>query len=80
MDPSPGGFAGNKNPMLNDNLSRIVRWYKGWVSFECRNFHSGFTWQTRFYDHIVRDNEELSRIRSYIIDNPLKWKEDKFYI
>ncbi len=31
-----GGFAGNKNPMLHDNLSRIIRWYKGRCTFEIR--------------------------------------------
>jgi putative transposase len=77
---APGGFAGNKNPMLNENISRIVRWYKGRVSFECRNLHSGFSWQPRFYDHIIRDNEEFLRIISYINDNPLKWEQDNFYI
>ncbi|RRA99785.1 transposase [Larkinella rosea] len=34
----PGGIAGNKNPMLHDNLSRIIRWYKGRTTFEIRKF------------------------------------------
>ena len=51
------GFAGNKNPMLNDNISRIIRWYKGRCSYEMRKFHADFAWQTRFYDHIIRNDE-----------------------
>jgi putative transposase len=27
-------------------------------------------WQRNYYEHIVRDNESLERIRQYIIDNP----------
>ncbi|MEA2078018.1 MAG: transposase, partial [Candidatus Marinimicrobia bacterium] len=31
-----GGITGNNNPMLYQNLSRIIRWYKGRVTFEIR--------------------------------------------
>lgn len=43
-----GGMTGNTNPMLNENLSRILRWYKGRVSFESRKIHADFAWQPRF--------------------------------
>jgi len=29
------------------------------------------TWQPRFYDHIIRSDNELNRIRIYIKDNPI---------
>jgi len=48
-----GGFAGEKNPMLQDNLSRILRWYKGRCSFEMRKKNPDFQWQSLFYDHII---------------------------
>ena len=38
-----------------------------------------FAWQPRFHDHIIRDAESFDRIRRYIANNPLNWKEDKFY-
>jgi REP element-mobilizing transposase RayT len=31
-------------------------------------------WQPRFYDHIIRNEESLNRIRQYIIDNPMRWE------
>jgi len=34
-----------------------------------------FNWQTRYYDHIIRNNDELNNIRKYIINNPLKWEK-----
>jgi hypothetical protein len=34
-------------------------------------------WQRGFYDHIVRNENELYRIRQYIIDNPAKWQHDR---
>jgi putative transposase len=38
-----------------------------------------FGWQTRFHDHIIRDNEEWERIANYIENNPATWENDKFY-
>lgn len=74
-----GGFAGDKNPMVNDNLSRIVRWYKGRVSFESRKNRVDFAWQARFYDNIIRDEKSYINISNYIRNNVSKWEEDKFY-
>jgi REP element-mobilizing transposase RayT len=36
-------------------------------------------WQVNYYDHIIRDKGEYNRIKTYIINNPKKWKGDKFY-
>jgi len=72
-----GGITGDKNPMLNDNLSRAIRWYKGRVSYETRKIHKDFCWQSRFYEHIIRDQRSLNAIRNYIKMNPEKWNEDE---
>ena len=34
-------------------------------------------WQERYYDHVIRDERDLERIRQYIRDNPAIWAEDK---
>ncbi len=39
--------------------------------------NSDFSWQSRFYDHIIRDEQSLNNIREYIINNPIKWTLDK---
>lgn len=74
-----GGFSGNKNPMINDNISKIVRWYKGRCSFECRKINPNFGWQTRFHDHIIRNSKSFDTIQNYIFENPLNWKNEKFF-
>jgi REP element-mobilizing transposase RayT len=70
-----GGFAGQKNPMFHDNLSRILRWYKGRLSFEAHKAGYKFEWQSLFYDHIIRNEMEYYRISKYILDNPENWKK-----
>jgi len=34
-------------------------------------------WQRSYYDHIIRNESELNRIREYIQNNPLKWQLDR---
>ena len=74
-----GGIAGLKNPMLQENISRMMRWYKGRCTFEIHKTHSRFAWQSRFHDHVIRDEKALERIRNYIVNNPYNWKKDKFH-
>jgi putative transposase len=76
----PGGITGNHNPMFHDNISRIIRWYKGRCSFETRKTHTDFGWQSRFHDHIIRNDSSFNRIQNYIETNPENWKEDKLQI
>jgi REP element-mobilizing transposase RayT len=33
-------------------------------------------WQRSFYDHVIRNEQDLMRIREYIETNPLKWELD----
>lgn len=77
--PKRGGITGDKNPMLYDNLSRIVRWYTGRVSFEAHKIHADFAWQPRFHDHIIRDDTSYNTISEYVVNNPARWNEDKFF-
>lgn len=34
-------------------------------------------WQSRFYDHIIRKDEDMNEIRKYIQDNPINWAIDE---
>jgi REP element-mobilizing transposase RayT len=36
-----------------------------------------FAWQRSFYDHIIRTEKSLYKIRRYIYYNPLKWELDR---
>jgi len=66
-------------------LQSIMQWFKtmstneyirgvkqlGWMPFN-RKF-----WQRSYYEHIIRNEKELNRIREYIQNNPLKWELDR---
>ncbi len=61
------------SPKCN-SLSTIVRSFKSAVSNAChKNGYHDFQWQPHFYESIIRNENELNRIREYIINNPINW-------
>lgn len=39
----------------------------------------GKLWQRNYYEHIIRNEQSYQTISNYIINNPAKWTNDKFY-
>lgn len=67
----------NKFGPQSKNISSIIRGFKIGVKKYATTNNINFAWQPRFYDHIIRDNNALERIRQYIINNPKKWEKDR---
>ena len=38
---------------------------------------AGSVWQRNYYEHVIRDEESLNRIREYIATNPQRWDLDR---
>ncbi|WP_075590040.1 transposase [Labilibacter marinus] len=70
-------YMANISPKTG-SLSTIVRSYKSQVTKMSRPINPNFAWQSRFWDHIIRNDASYQRIKQYIINNPKKWGEDKF--
>jgi REP element-mobilizing transposase RayT len=67
------------------SLSTMMQWFKtvttnGYIrgvrAHEWPRF-PGRLWHGRFYDHIIRHDGSLERIRAYIANNPAKWALDR---
>jgi len=67
----------------NHGLSEFVRALK---TFSSRHINAirktpGIpVWQSRFHEHIIRNEIELHKIREYIVNNPLNWETDENYL
>jgi REP element-mobilizing transposase RayT len=61
------------------NIASIIRGYKSAVTIYARKNNIEFDWQSRFHDHIIRSMDDYAKISNYIINNPAKWLDDKFY-
>ncbi len=46
---------------------------------EFRNTPKIPVWQSRFHDHIIRNEDEYHRIAHYIRTNPENWEKDRFF-
>lgn len=57
----------------HNNLSAVIRGFKSGVAKQCRQRHLCFHWQSRFHDHIIRNDDDFYRHQQYIIDNPIRW-------
>jgi len=66
-------------------LGDIVAWYKTMTTNNYMRMvrqgvyppFKGKLWQRNYYEHIVRNDYDLGRIREYIRDNPAKWATDR---
>ena len=57
------------------NVSKLVRSWKTLVSKEV----GCSIWQRSYYDHIIRDEQDLILRLQYIAQNPAKWYDDDYY-
>jgi len=60
-------------------LGHVVRAFKSISAIEANKILGQSNrpfWQRNYYEHIIRDEEELSVLRQYIRDNPGNWLDD----
>jgi putative transposase len=84
--PLPPGERGTITPMhhriartrgTSNTVGSIVRGFKiGVTTWMRRNTKISDVWQRSYYEHVIRDQRSLQRIRRYITDNPATWAQD----
>ncbi len=63
--------------LLPNSIGSIIGQFKSITTKQIRkNYLHTFSWQTRYYDHIIRSEKSLFAIREYIQYNHLKWEID----
>ncbi len=68
-------FLNRKFSGKNIGLSKIINQYKSSVTRVINHkYPTIFRWQKSFYDHIIRNEMDLNRIRNYIEENPIIWE------
>jgi len=79
-------FPNNKNGSLlsspTNKVSKIVKGFKQitWKVIRNEMWLKTFQRQKSFYDHIIRNEEDINRIVEYIQFNPYKRENDEYYI
>ena len=67
----------HKSEWKSNSLGAIINQFKSVCTKRIRKIDPTFAWQSRFYDHIIRTESSLNKIRQYIKNNPPKWKHDR---
>jgi REP element-mobilizing transposase RayT len=66
---------GNRAP----TIGHIIAFFKYQTTKfinESKNTPGNKIWQRNFYDHVIRNDKSLDKIREYIINNPAAWDSD----
>jgi REP element-mobilizing transposase RayT len=69
-DPALGEIVGAWKSIITDEYIDGVH-QSNWQPFDRK------LWQRNYWEHIIRDEKELDRIREYIINNPANWESDE---
>jgi putative transposase len=78
----PAGDQTSSSPLVvvtPGSLGAIVRALKSRAAKRInrlRRSPNAPVWQRNNYEHVIRNDDDLARIRQYILDNPAKWAED----
>lgn len=88
--PDRQGFKPSRNLREGHRPSRTKRWrglcemVRAFKTFSSKRIHLAgekhFHWQRSFYEHIIRNDEDMWRIQEYIFNNPLQWELDEYYL
>jgi REP element-mobilizing transposase RayT len=71
-----------KISMKPKSISSLIAGFKSATTKKInviRNTHQNPVWQRNYYDHIIRNDESLARIREYVQNNPLSWENDQLH-
>lgn len=76
-EPAPTTLATRKK---RHDLPEIVRQFKTFSARRINQYRQtpGIpVWQRNYYEHIIRNEESLNKIRQYILENPKRWANDR---
>ena len=60
-------------------LSVCIGSFKSAVTKYANENNITFAWQSRYHDHIIRNQNEMNKIAQYINNNPINWELDRYY-
>ena len=71
------GSGPSRTPVpTNSKISMFVSTFKRF----CNKEYGQNIWQSRSHDHVIRNEQDYSKIWEYIENNPRKWADDCFFI
>ncbi len=77
---SDEGKGGSRTaPTAHKPLGRLVAAFKTVTTKQFNLAHGTpgqLLWQRNYYEHVIRNDDEMERVREYISMNPMQWETD----
>ncbi len=68
----------SRRPGTSNTIGSVIRGFKiGVTKWMRANTDIQELWQRNYYEHVIRDESSLRRIREYIAKNPASWADDE---
>lgn len=67
------------SPLPKRILGQIIAYFKYQTTKQVNqilNTEGTSLWQRNYYEHVIRNEDDLKQVREYIVNNPLKWELD----
>ena len=75
--PLPPNDPMHRRRMLIPEIIGYVKMNTAKRINQSRNTPGARVWQRNYYEHIIRNDDELNQMREYISQNPLQWELDE---
>ena len=75
--------AGLEPAPTNIGLPEIVRQLKTFSARKINQLRNNFgvpVWQRNYFEHVIRNEKSLGKIRKYISNNPCNWENDELFV
>ena len=80
IHPSNGRALEHFGSPVSGSIPTIIRSFKSSVTQQYQLLTQNYStkiWHRGYYDHVIRDEEDLENTHNYILNNPFKWIEDE---
>jgi REP element-mobilizing transposase RayT len=73
-------------PLQKHTLGQIIAYFKYQTTKQINQIRGAskegkvtlpLLWQRNYYEHVIRNEDDMNTIREYIINNPLRWGDDE---
>lgn len=67
-------------PLQKHTLGQVIAYFKYQTTKSINQIHKTpgtRLWQRNYYEHVIRNENDLNEIRQYVLDNPVKWDMDE---
>ena len=77
---SKNGQSRTPAPTNIERANNIVSQFVSTFKRFCNKEYGENIWQSRFYDHVIRDRKDYETRIKYIHENPMRWFYDELYV